>query len=99
METKEILIDCPCCKARLSIDARTHKVMRWSGEQQLDSTGKPVVTDEDWNAAEGKVKGRLGEAEGLFQAGLERERGREKDLDDLFRKASEKLKKDDGEDG
>ncbi len=91
METKEISVSCPCCESRLAIDVRTRKVMRWSKKEELDSTGKPVVRAEDWDNAFDRVAKRQDSATDKFDDALSREKSREKDLDDLFRKAKEKL--------
>ena len=94
METKEVQVDCPCCRSRLAIDVRTAKVVRWSKEGELDASGKPKVRTEDWTNAADRVSSRLSTAEDLFDAGLQREKNRERDLDDLFRETSEKLVSD-----
>lgn len=91
MDEKEIQIDCPCCRSRLAVDVRTAKVVRWAREGETEPSGKPKVRAEDWDHAHGRVQSRLTSAEDRFEAGLGRERSRERDLEDLFRKASEKL--------
>ena len=65
--------------------------------RETDETGKRVVRPEDWDSAEERVQSRRQSAEDRFDAGLSREKTREKDLDDLFRRASEKLSEDDDE--
>src|SRR5262245_43434259 len=94
MDTKEALITCPCCESRLEVDVRTAKVLRWSKKGDVDETGKPVLNEGDWQKAAERVGNRMGTAAERFEAGLSREKSREKDLDDLFRKASDKLKRD-----
>ncbi len=91
MDAKEILVECPCCASRLAVDVRTGKLLRWSRAGEVDPTGRPVVREEDWDQAHGRVKSRLDSAEDRFEAGLGRERSRERDLDDLFRRTQEKL--------
>lgn len=98
METKQLDVTCPCCQSRLSIDVRTSRILRWNRPEELDETGKPVTKESDWNAANARVEGRLSTAADKFDEGLARERGRERDLDDLFRQASEKLEDDDERD-
>ena len=97
MEIKEIVVSCPCCESRLAIDVGTRKVMRWSRKEEVDATGKPVVRAEDWDTAFDRVAGRQASATDKFDEALNREKTREKDLDELFRKAKSKLdEKDDG---
>jgi hypothetical protein len=99
VDKKEVEIDCPCCRSRVAVDVRTGKVLRWRLEQELDASGKPRVRESDWTQAHERVEGRLGSAADKFDAGLAREQGRGRDLDDLFRAASEKLKRgSEGED-
>lgn len=92
MENREARITCPCCESRLEVDVRTQTVVRWRRKEELDETGKPVLRESDWIDAAGRVGKRLDSASEAFETGLSRERDREKDLDDLFRKASDKLK-------
>jgi len=91
MAAKDLEITCPCCESRLEVDLRTGKVLRWSRKSELDEAGKPVVRESDWNSATERVSKRMGSANDKFDETLTREKNREKDLDDLFRKASEKL--------
>jgi|RhiMethySRZTD1v2_1073278.scaffolds.fasta_scaffold32127_6 hypothetical protein len=93
MDTKETTVVCPCCESRLEVDVRTGTVVRWRRKGEVDETGKPVLRESDWLSANERVQKRLGTAQDRFDAGVSRERSREKDLDDLFRKASEKLDK------
>jgi len=93
MDAKEAEVECPCCGSRILFDVRTSKVVRWNRGRELDESGRPKVSEEDWASANARVKGRLDSAADKLDAGLSRERNREKDLDDLFRKASEKMKR------
>jgi len=98
MDSKEVKIDCPCCESKLEIDVRTARVLRWRKKGESDETGKPVLRESDWSAASDKVSRRLGSAADKFDESLTREKGRKQDLDELFRKANEKLgRKDKGE--
>jgi hypothetical protein len=97
MDTKEAKVECPCCQSRLEIDVRTGTVLRWRKKGETDETGKPVLRESDWGTASDKVSKRLGSAADKFDQSLSREKAREKDLDDLFRKASEKLGRKEGE--
>src|SRR5262249_24586792 len=93
METKETQVTCPCCESRLEVDVRTGKVVRWRKKGETDETGKPVVGESDWKGASERVGKRLGSAVDKFDQSLGREKNRAKDLDELFRKASEKVDK------
>jgi len=97
METKDVLVVCPCCESRIEVDVRTGKVLRWRKPAELDDTGKPVVNESDCNAANERVSGRMAAASDKFDAGLAKERQRERDLDELFRRASDKLNEESGE--
>lgn len=91
MDEKQIEIACPCCKSRLLVDVRTGKLLRTLRPEELDATGKPVVGERDWNQALGRVREREGGSESKLDSALGRERDRSRQLDDLFRKAREKL--------
>jgi len=91
MDTKSVEVECPCCQSRLEVDVRTATVVRWRQKGETDETGKPVVRESDWNDATQRVSQRLGTATDKFDQSLTREKNRERDLDELFRKANEKL--------
>ena len=90
MEKRDVKLTCPCCESRLEVDVRTGKVLKWNRKTELDTTGKPILKEEDWTGAADRVQGRLSEAADKFDSSLASEKSRESDLDDLFRKASEK---------
>ena len=92
-EKKDATVVCPCCDSRIEVDLRTGKVLRWRRPEELDETGKPVLTESDWADANKRVANRMGEAQDRFEDGLSREKSRESDLDDLFKKAKDKLHK------
>jgi hypothetical protein len=97
MDQKEVKVDCPCCRSRLEIDVRTAAVLRWRPRSELDETGKPVVRESDWSEAAGRVSRRTGAAGDKFDESLTKEKKRAQDLDELFKKANEKLgRKEDG---
>lgn len=91
MDARSHEVTCPCCESRLEVDARTGKIVRWARKAELDESGKPRVKESDWSAASGRVQERLGSAADKFDQSLSREKTRGKDLDELFRKANEKL--------
>lgn len=95
MDAKSIEVSCPCCESRLELDVRTGKVVRWSRKSELDESGKPRLRESDWGKANQRVQERLGSATDKFDESLTREKTRGKDLDELFKKASDKLKKKD----
>jgi hypothetical protein len=95
MESKEVKLDCPCCQSRLEIDVRTGTILRWRRKGETDETGKPVLRDSDWAAASDRVSRRSGAAVDKFDESLMREKSRTQDLDELFRKANEKLRHED----
>jgi len=91
METKQIEIACPCCKSRLLVDVRTGQLLRTLRPEEIDEKGKPVVSERDWDEALGRVKGRAQTRDGKLDEALSRERDKEDRLEELFRKAREKL--------
>jgi len=91
MDSKEVKIDCPCCGSSLEIDVRTAKIIRWRKKGETDETGKPVLGEKDWSTAADRVSKRMGTAVDKFDESLTREKTRTRDLDELFRKANEKL--------
>jgi hypothetical protein len=95
MESKQLEIACPCCQSRILVDVRTGKILRTLRPEELDSSGKPVVGERDWDQALGRVRGRDEQKESKLDDALTRERDRSKNLDDLFREAQEKLDTDD----
>lgn len=93
METKEIEVTCPCCSTRLSIDVRTSSVLKATAPQNVDETGKAVVDESRWDDASEHVETRTDRGGNEFEAALEKEKSRERDLDDLFEKARNKVRK------
>ena len=91
MEIKEVGTVCPCCQTRLTVDVRSGKVLRSQSPLEHDSTGKRVIKEGDWLSASERVSSRLDSAADRFEQGLGREKSREQDLDELFRKTSEKV--------
>jgi hypothetical protein len=74
---------------------RTAKVLRWSRPTELDEQGKPVLREASWDEALGRVTGRERSASDKFDSALSKEKTRARDLDDLFRKAQDKLREED----
>lgn len=95
MSDKQIEIDCPCCASRILIDIRTGTILRTRKPGEVDvETGKPKVGEADWADALGKVRRRTDSGLSKLDDALARERDKTSRLDDLFKKASEKLKPD-----
>lgn len=92
-DSKEVEVGCPCCRARLAVDVRTQRVVRWSRPEETDAAGRPVVGEADWRRAQERVAGRLEAAQDTFGAALDKEKRRTRDLDDLFREASKRARK------
>jgi hypothetical protein len=90
MSAKQIDVTCPCCSARLSVDVLTAKVMRT--EKPEGATGS-----DKWVSAQDKVRGRTSEGAEKLENALEEERSKSRRLDDLFKKAKDKLAKPDAE--
>lgn len=95
---KQIEIECPCCEAKLVVDVLTQKVIRHRERPELDELGKPILPTDQWIAAEAKIAARKAETDAsksagpdAFERALSKEKGREKDLDDLFRRAKSKV--------
>ena len=89
---RDINVTCPCCQSYLEVDARSGKVVKWRRERELDETGKPILDEKDWDDVSSRVQNRVSDAVDKFDSSLKREQNRERDLDDLFKKASDKLK-------
>jgi hypothetical protein len=96
MDSKQVEIICPCCSGRILVDVLTGKVLRGRPPAVVDEKGKPVVGEADWTQAVGKVKRRLETHGERMDQALEREKDKEARLDELFRKASEKLDEEKG---
>ena len=97
MERKQIEIACPTCSTRILVDVRTGQVLRKRRPEQLDATGRPVVSQSDWDSALGRVQGRTEGAQDKLEAALDREKRREADLDDLFKKARKRAEEGESE--
>lgn len=91
MSAKEIEVECPCCRTRLTIDLLTQSVLRRAAPAKVDETGKPQLDAERWTTAAERVKERPVQAKDGFDRALDYEKGKETHLDDLFEKAKRKL--------
>ncbi len=93
MSLKQIEITCPCCEATLVVDVLTQTVLKHAPKAQLDATGKPILDETRWQSAQATIQNRGRESADAFDQALRQEADREKDLDDLFRQAQNKVKK------
>jgi hypothetical protein len=91
MAQKQIEVTCPCCATRLVVDVLTQTVLKHAQPRQLDETGKEILDESRWDQARDKVKGRLDGGDDKFDSALSREKSRSRDLDELFKKAQDKL--------
>jgi len=89
MSSKQIDVTCPCCASRLTVDVLTGKTLR-------TERAVPESTGDKWSSAQQKVLGRTESGAEKLESALQEERDKKSKLDDLFRKAQEKLKR--GED-
>ena len=87
MAGKDLELRCPDCGARLRVDARTGQVVAHSRDEKPQDLGEAARQSE----AKGAAK------EEAFRAAMQAERSRKQELEDLFRKAADKAKQDDGE--
>ena len=93
MDSKQIDITCPCCSTRLTVDVRTSQVLRSARPSEVDETGKAQLDPGRWDEAVGRVQERAGRVSDELEAGLSREREKERRLDDLFDAAKKKLER------
>ena len=89
MSAKQIEVSCPCCSSRLVVDVLTGKVMR------TERAGPAAPGGDTWTSAQERVRGRTASGTEKLEKALESERGKADRLDDLFRKAKEKLQRPD----
>ncbi|MGK0219235.1 MAG: hypothetical protein ACI9HE_002736 [Planctomycetota bacterium] len=93
MDTRQIEVKCPCCESMLVIDVRTSSVLKHAPPQQLDETGRPILDAGRWKAATERVNDRGERGGDIFDTALGKEHSRDEDLDDLFKKAKDKMKR------
>lgn len=87
MRKKDLEIHCPDCGSRLRIDRETGVILA-HGEDKAS----------DMEEVQARIEERENQRSDAFGAALDAERGRKKELDDLFKEASEKAKGSDDED-
>jgi len=84
MGKQQLEFRCPDCGSRLEADPRTGKVISHGKEKKL----------EDLADATSRMEKRKEEHQDAFASGLEAEKSRGQELDDLFKKASEQVEDD-----
>ncbi len=77
----------------LVVDVLTAKVLKHAPPEKLDATGKIILDENRWDSATSKVAGRGKRGGDAFDQALGKEQTREDDLDDLFKKAKDKVEK------
>ncbi len=93
MSPKQIEVRCPCCESMLVVDVLTAKVLKHAPKEKLDAMGKVILDENRWDSAKTKVSGRGKRGGDAFDQALDKEQTRETDLDDLFKKAKDKVDK------
>lgn len=86
MRKKDLEIHCPDCGSRLRIDPETGAILAHGAEKATDL-----------EEVQSRIAAREGQRADAFGAALDAERGRKKELDDLFKEAAEKAKGSDDE--
>jgi len=87
MRKKDLEVHCPDCGSRLRIDRETGAILA-HGEEKAADLGE----------IQGRIAVREQESQDAFGAAMIAERERKKELDDLFKKASDKTKADQDQD-
>ncbi len=87
MTSREIEVTCPCCSARLVVDARTSQVMKSTRKEELSGE---VPAKDRWADAAGKVQARTKSGQDKLESALEYERTKEQRFNELFKKATDK---------
>ena len=93
MNPKQIDLSCPCCGTQLTVDVLTATVLRSAQPRGRDETGKPILDEGRWDQAAERVRERSTTRSDALDSALEKERGRDGDLEDLFEKARRKVRK------
>jgi hypothetical protein len=86
MGSKEFEVTCPCCAARITVDAASGKVLR---SREANSSAKADA----WDSAQNNVRERTTRGADKLESALENERGKADRLDELFRKAQDKTRR------
>lgn len=95
MSAKQIDVTCPCCSSRLTVDVLTRTILRSVTAEEQGPGGGGGPSAGRWDKASERAGDHLRSAQDKLEQALDAERGKESRLDDLFRKANEKLSKPD----
>ena len=93
VDTQALIETTPEGARQLTIDVLTAKVLRTAEPREVDETGKIVLDEGRWDVAKDRVSDRKQSADDKLDSALGKEQTREKDMEDLFDKAKEKLQK------
>lgn len=89
MSQPSLEVTCPCCSKRLVIDVATGQAVR------ADAGATPNGPRDPWSSAQEKVRGRSLSGTEKLENALRDERGKSSKLDQLFKDAQDKLRRDD----
>ncbi|QDU86097.1 hypothetical protein Pla163_32460 [Planctomycetes bacterium Pla163] len=84
MASKELRLECPSCRARLTADVLTQKVVAWQPAGSATPFTREADLADDWARAARRVEERHGRGVDRFEAALSKEQERANDLDALF---------------
>jgi hypothetical protein len=90
---RDLELSCPDCGTRILVDVRTGQVLRHGPARSPDGQDD----EGGWDRALQKVEGRDTRGQDRFDDALDKERRRDKDLDDLFDSARRAAKRDEEE--
>jgi hypothetical protein len=94
MASKELRLECPSCRARLTADVLTQKVVAWQPAGTASPFSREADLADDWARAARRVEERHGRGVDRFEAALSKEQERANDLDALFAKSKEQREVD-----
>ncbi len=86
MGAKDFEVTCPCCAARLTVDAASGKLLRARDANSSEKT-------DAWESAQKNVRERTTGGANKLDSALESERGKADRLDELFRKAQDRTRR------
>ncbi len=86
MGSKEFEVICPCCAARLTVDAASGKLLRTRDAKSSEKA-------DAWESAQKNVRERTTGGAGKLDSAIESERGKADRLDELFRKAQDRTRR------
>lgn len=96
MGPKQIDVTCPCCSTILTIDVLTRQILR--REEPREATAEGGGAEERWGKAQARVDERSQSSLDKLDQALAEEKGKAARLDDLFKKAQDKLSEKEDDD-